>query len=146
MTNKEFKRLNRSQLIDIIYQLQLKQEELTADNESLSKALADKRIRLSKAGNIAEAVLEIHNVMQSAQDAAAHYLEEIQNKASDEYQQILKEANEKSGEILEKAQRQADEIVGKAQQQADEILARIKEAHPSFDPPVETMPQKYSSQ
>ena len=146
MTNKEFKRLNRSQLIDIIYQLQLKQEELTAENESLSKALADKRIRLSKAGNIAEAALEIHNVMQSAQDAAAHYLEEIQNKASDEYQQILKEANEKSGEILEKSQRQADEIVGKAQQQADEILARIKEAHPSFDPAVETMPQKYSSQ
>ena len=146
MTNKEFKRLNRSQLIDIIYQLQLKQEELTADNESLSTALADKRIRLSKAGNIAEAALEIHNVMQSAQDAAAHYLEEIQNKANDEYQQILKEANEKSGEILEKAQRQADEIVGKAQQQADEILARIKEAHPSFDPAVETMSQKYSSQ
>ena len=54
MTDKEFKRLSRSQLIDIIYQLQLKQEELTADNEKLSKALADKRLRVSKTGNIAE--------------------------------------------------------------------------------------------
>ena len=35
MTDKEFKRLSRSQLIDIIYQLQLKQEELTADREKL---------------------------------------------------------------------------------------------------------------
>ena len=77
MTDKEFKRLSRSQLIDIIYQLQLKQEELTAENEKLSKALADKRLRVSKAGNIAEAALEIHNVMQAAQDAATHYLEEI---------------------------------------------------------------------
>ena len=36
MTDKDFKRLSRSQLIDIIYQLQVKQEELTADNEKLS--------------------------------------------------------------------------------------------------------------
>ena len=41
MTDKEFKRLSRAQLIDIIYELQLKQEELAAENERLSKALAD---------------------------------------------------------------------------------------------------------
>ena len=35
MTDKEFKRLNRSQLTGIIYQLQLKQEELVADTEIL---------------------------------------------------------------------------------------------------------------
>ena len=41
MTDKEFKRLSRSQLIEIIYQLQLKQEELIADNEKLASELAD---------------------------------------------------------------------------------------------------------
>ena len=44
MTDKEFKRLSRSQLIEIIYQLQVKQEELTADNVKLAKAWADKYI------------------------------------------------------------------------------------------------------
>ena len=57
MTDKEFMRLSRSQLIEIIYQLQIKQEELTADNEKLSKALADRRLLVSEAGNIAEAAL-----------------------------------------------------------------------------------------
>ena len=57
MTDKEFKRLIRSQLIEIIYQLQIKQEELTADNEKLSKALEDRRLLVSEAGNIAEAAL-----------------------------------------------------------------------------------------
>ena len=114
MTDKEFKRLSRSQLIDIIYQLQLKQEELTADNEKLSKALADKRLRVSKAGNIAEAALEIHDVMQSAQDAADHYLEEIKIRSNDEYQRILKEAKEKAADIIEKAQQEAAEIVAQA--------------------------------
>ena len=108
MTAKEFKRLSRSQLIEIIYQLQLKQEELTADNEKLSKALADKRLRVSKAGNIAEAALKIHNVMQAAQDAAAHYLEEIQIRADQEYQRIIKEANDKAAEIIEEARQKAE--------------------------------------
>ena len=43
MTDKELKRLSRSQLIDIINQLQEKQEELIAENARLSKALADAR-------------------------------------------------------------------------------------------------------
>ena len=133
MTDKEFKRLSRSQLIDIIYQLQLKQEELTADNERLTKELDDKRLRISKAGNIAEAALEIHNVMQAAQDAAAHYLEEIQIRVDNEYQQILKEAKDKAVEIIEKAQKEADEIV-----------AQAKKERPDYDPVVEAILKEYS--
>ena len=126
MTDKEFKRLSRSQLIDIIYQLQLKQEELTAENEKLSKELADKRLRVSKAGNIAEAALEIHNVMQAAQDAAAHYVEEIHMRVDDEYQRILKRANNKAAVIMEEAK-----------QAAAEIVAQSKKENPDYDPDVE---------
>ena len=107
MTDKEFKRLNRSQLIEIIYQLQIRQEELTADNERLLKELEDKRLRLSKAGNIAEAALEIHNVMRNVQDAADHYQEEMQIRANEEYQRIIREANDKAAAILAKAQQDA---------------------------------------
>ena len=128
MTDKEFKRLSRSQLIDIIYQLQLKQEELVADNEKLSKALADKRLRVSKVGNLAEASLEIHNVMQAAQDAATHYLEEIQIRVDTECQRILKEAEEKAAAIIEKAQAEAEEMV-----------TRVKRENPNYDPVVETI-------
>ena len=117
MTDKEFKRLSRSQLIDIIYQLQLKQDELAADNENLSKALADKRLRVSKAGNIADAALEIHNVMQAAQDAAAHYVEEIQMRVDEEYQRILKKANNKVAVIIEEAKQAATEIIAQAKKE-----------------------------
>ncbi len=126
MTDKEFKRLSRSQLIDIIYQLQLKQEELIADNEKLSKALADRRLRLSKAGNIAEATLEIHNVMQATQDAASHYLEEIR---------IMRdETEEKCRRLLEKAQKDADEIVAQAQRGNPYYNSDLEEIIKEFDP------------
>ena len=126
MTDKEFKRLSRSQLIDIIYQLQLKQEELTADNEKLSKALADKRLRVSKAGSIAEAALEIHDVMQAAQDAADHYLEEIEIRVNNEYQQILKKANDKAAAIIKKAHQEAAEIVTQAKKENSDYGAVVE--------------------
>ena len=124
MTDKEFKRLSRSQLIDIIYQLQLKQEELTTDNEKLSKALADKRLRVSKAGNIAEAALEIHNVMQVAQDAATHYLEEIRI--------MRNETEAKCRRLLEKAQKDADDII-----------AQAKRSNPSYNSELEEIMKEF---
>ena len=125
MTDKEFKRLSRSQLIDIIYQLQLKQEELTAENEKLSKELADKRLRVSKAGNIAEAALGIHNVMQAAQDAASQYLEEIR---------IMHEETEK------KCQR----LLENAQKAANTIVAQAKTTNPSDDAALEAIMKEFS--
>lgn len=126
MTDKEFKRLSRAQLIDIIYQLQVKQDELTAENEKLKTALADKRLRVKNAGNLAEAALEIHNVMQSAQDAAAHYLEEIRV--------MHREAEEECRRLLEKTQKDAENIIalareGKASYNA-ELEAIMKEFRP----------------
>lgn len=108
MTDKEFKRLTRAQLIEVIYQLQLNLDELTAENERLSKALEDRRILLDNAGNIAQAALEIHNVMQSAQDAATHYLEEMKARAGEEYQQIISKAREEAEAIVSRAKQVAD--------------------------------------
>lgn len=100
MKDSEFKKLSRAQLIEIIYQLQLKQEELMAENERLSKALEDRRIRINKTGNMAEASLEIHNVMKAAQDAADHYLEEVKIRVNLERKKILQAAQLEADAIL----------------------------------------------
>ena len=112
MTDKEFKRLSRYQLIDIIYQLQLEIDKLTEKNQSLEKALEDKRLRINNAGNLADAVLEINECFRNAQNAAEQYLEEI--KAAREEAQFEKE------KILEKARFEAEEIVARAKEVQDE--------------------------
>lgn len=118
MTDKEFKRLSRAQLIDIIYQLQLKQKTLEDEKQELEAEVSDKRIRLRQAGNIAEASLAIHKVMQSAQDAAEQYLEEIRI--------LQQETEEKSKHLLEKAQKDADAIILNAQKEAHALIAQTK--------------------
>ena len=118
MTDKEFKRLSRAQLIEIIYQFQIKVEELTQENQTLNTALEDKRLRITRAGNIAEAALEVNNVMQSAQSAAQQYLEEIRA--------LYSEIDEECEKIREKANADADAVVKSAKEEADAILAKAR--------------------
>ena len=96
MTDKEFKRLSRYQLIDIIYQLQLHVDELTEQNNSLEKALEDKRLRIDTAGNIAEAALAINDCFRSAQNAAEQYLNEIKTIREETEAKIAKEGKQES--------------------------------------------------
>ena len=106
MTDKEFKRLSRAQLIDVIYELQLKMDELTAENQRLQEALTDKRLRISQAGNLAQAVLEINDCYRSAQNAAEQYLAEIQAMRADtedECKRILEDARIEAAKIVEAA-------------------------------------------
>ncbi len=107
MTDKEFKRLSRSQLIDIIYQLQLKEEELIEENKKLKEALEDKRIRMEKAGNIAEAAIGINDVIQSAQNAAEQYLKEIELM----YEEMHKEVEKERQSIVKRTQEEAAAII-----------------------------------
>jgi cell division septum initiation protein DivIVA len=108
MTDKEFKRLSRAQLIDIIYQFQLQVDELTEQNKELEEKLADKRLRLSNAGNIANAALEINDCFRSAQNAAEQYLNEIKairEETEAERQRILAQAEAEAAAILEGTKR-----------------------------------------
>ena len=124
MTDKEFKRLNRAQLIDIIYQLQLQIDTLTEKNQALEQALADKRLRLSNAGNIADAALEMNNCFRSAQDAAEQYLNEIKT-------------------LREEAEAECQRILAQAQAEAAAILGDAKKSQGDYDSAIEAILEEY---
>ena len=128
MTDKEFKRLRRSQLIDIIYQLQLQIDKLTEQNQALERELADKRLHLRNAGNIAEAALELNDCFRSAQNAAEQYLNEI--KA------IREETDAERSRILAEARAEAEAIIvaaKKTQGDYDSAIAAILEEFKQSD-------------
>ena len=81
MTDKEFKRLSRADLIDIIYELQRQKEAAEAQAEQLRQRLDEKEIRIAKAGSIAEAALQINGIFEAAQAAADHYLTSVRANA-----------------------------------------------------------------
>ena len=118
MTDKEFKRLSRAQLIEIIYQLQLQVDNLNEQNCELENALADKRLRISNAGNLAEAALEINDFFQSAQNAAEQYLNEIIA--------MREETETESARILTAARLEAEAMIADAKKVRDDYDSAIK--------------------
>ena len=128
MTDKEFKQLSRAQLIEIIYQLQLHIDQLTEQNNSLDKALEDKRLRIDSAGNIAEAALEINDCFRSAQNAAEQYLSEIKamrEETEAERKRILAAARAESEKIIAGAQKKPDNY----DSVVEAILKEYKQRH-----------------
>lgn len=124
MTDKEFKRLSRSQLIEVIYQLQLQLDKANEEKQVLESELADKRLRLHEAGNIANAALEMNNCFRSAQNAAEQYLNEI--KA-----------------IREETEAERQRILAQAQAEADAIVAAAKEAQNDCDSAIEAILKEF---
>lgn len=124
MTDNEFKRLNRAQLIDVIYQLQLQIDELTEQKKELERALADKRLYISNIGNLAEAALEINKCFLSAQSAAEQYLNEIMA-------------------IREETEEQRREILAYAYAEARMIAATAGKPRAQFDTDIEQILQEF---
>ena len=55
MTNKELRKLSRAELIDILFELQTQNENLTAENRELAAQLESRQLQITEAGSIAEA-------------------------------------------------------------------------------------------
>ncbi len=126
MTDKEFKRLSRAQLIDIIYQLQLQIDKLNEEKQDLENELADKRLRLSNAGNIAQAALEINDCFRNAQNAAEQYLNEIKairEESETERQRILARAHAEAEAIIADAKKRDDGSASEA------IMMEFRQRH-----------------
>ena len=101
MTDKEFRRLKRSQLIDIIYHLEKEMEEQKQTIEDLQKKLEDRTIRIQNAGSIASAALELNQLLETAQATADQYTgsveaEHIRKTAGEEAEQIRKAVEEEN--------------------------------------------------
>ena len=77
MDSKNLKKLNRRELVDIIYQMKKNELQMQEEIAALKDALEDKRLKIANAGSLADAAVQITQIFTAAQAAADIYLEEI---------------------------------------------------------------------
>ena len=82
MTDKELRRLSRTDLLEMLLEQSREVERLQKELETVKNQLSDRRIMEQEAGSIAEAALRINRVFEAAQAAADQYLENIRQQAS----------------------------------------------------------------
>lgn len=144
MTDKEFRRLNRMELIDMIRLLRESEAQLKSENDALREQLADRRTRLDNAGSIAEAILSLSGIAETAQTAADDYLAEIRAMHA-EAERKLADAEANADNLIKSALRRATEIIAEAARRsappedADEVTEDVPAdaAEPPSDEPDE---------
>ena len=79
MSNKKtLSKLNRTELLDLLYEQEKRLEDLEKENKELKTQLENRKIAISKVGSIAEASLALTKVFDEAQKAVDRYLENVQ--------------------------------------------------------------------
>ncbi len=83
MTNRELRRLNRRELLEMLLAQTEENEKLRQKLKEAQDALDDRRIDIGEAGTMAEAALKLNGVFEAADQAVRQYLENIHRQASE---------------------------------------------------------------
>lgn len=134
MTNKELKRLGRRDLLEMLVQLQQQNEALQEKVTVLEDRLNSRTIEMENAGTMAQAAMVLNGVFESADKAAAQYLENIR-RGGEQQDRIVFEAEQKAKEILENAEREKQSKMEEADAYWDTLKTRLEEfyrSHPGL--------------
>lgn len=83
MTEKELKKLNRYQLLELLVMQTERADKLQKKVEELEQKLEERELTMSQLGSIAEAAVQVSGILEAAQKAADLYLEYAKKKAED---------------------------------------------------------------
>lgn len=128
LTDKELQKLSRIDLLELLLEKSKENEKLQEELEQVKAKLAEREIKIEKAGSIAEAALALNGVFEVAQAAADQYLENLR-RISEETSQVQDSATQISDSttvILEKTTQISDEST-KTPDKTIEISEEIKD-------------------
>lgn len=116
MTEKELRKLGRADLLEVLLAQTQESERLRQRLEEAEARLSDRELHVQQAGDLAHAVLAVNKVMESAQNAAKQYLENIERMEKDmarrqaELESLELETQQRCEKLLADARKQAERI------------------------------------
>ncbi|MCI5885221.1 MAG: hypothetical protein MRZ77_03720 [Clostridiales bacterium] len=130
MSDRDLKKLNRAELLEILVKQGRELEECKARNAQLEEELNRREISIEKAGSIAEASLLLNGVFEAAQKACEQYVENIA-VLSDRQEEICRkmeaESRVKAESMLSEAQRRSREVEERTKEKCTAMIRNSKE-------------------
>ena len=129
MTERELRRLSRADLMELLLAQRRENEQLRCILDQTQAQLADRSIRIDKAGSIAEASLQLSGIFTAAQDSCQYYMDNIK-LLSERQSQVCQQMEQ---ETREKCDRMVAEAELKTQQCWENCSAKIRQLVDSFE-------------
>lgn len=148
MTDKELRRLSRSELLEMLIRQTQENEKLSQELQQCRAELDERRITAEKAGSIAQAALKLNGVFEAAQAAADQYVASVQQMNSD---QIREETRRQVEGLVVKAQQydaklrtEADAYSQKTRAEADAYSRQVRTEADAYSQKTRTEAEDYS--
>lgn len=116
MTDRELKKLNRAELLEILVMQGKTVEELKERLAQAEHQLEEMDLKIQNAGSIAEASLQLSGVFEAAQRSADMYLDNIRRlnaesqQRREEAEQLYAQTQAKCRELVEKTRASCESI------------------------------------
>lgn len=118
MTDKELRKLTRTELLELLLAQSREMDRLNNELEHARQQLSKREIALTQSGSIAEAALQLNGIFEAAQAAADQYLENIRIPMEDTQAQCR--------QMLEQTQQQCDDLLRSTRDTANQIWQVIR--------------------
>ena len=123
MTERELKRLSRTDLLTMMLSLSKENEQLRQQIEQMQQQLSSRTIAIQESGSLAEAALRLNGIFEAAQAACEQYTENIRQRSENKEQicaQMERETRRKCERMIAQAKKQADALLQEAASKAQE--------------------------
>ena len=128
MTERELRRLSRTDLLELLLAQRKENEQLRCLLDQTQAQLADRTIKINNAGSIAEASLQLSGIFDAAQDSCQYYLDNIRQLS--ERQNVV--CLQMEAETKEKCDRMVEEAERRAQQCWENCSVKIRQLVDSY--------------
>ena len=132
MTDKELKKQNRKELLELLMVQTQRADRLEAELAEANRKLADRTLAQSEAGSIAEAALRLNGVYESAESAVAQYVENIRQLSENQRglaERMEAEARRKADAIVAEAEQKCAAREAAAERKLAEITAQLQKIY-----------------
>lgn len=127
MTEKELRRLSRTELLEMLLKQSKETERLQDELKQAKTKWKSREIMIQDAGSIAEASLRINGVFEAAQRAADQYIENIRRQstgAEAKCQAMEEETRVKCEQMIQQAERQSASYWQETRDKLEQFIAQ----------------------
>ena len=127
MNEQDLRKLNRSELLEILIQQGEELESLREKLQDHELQLQSRKLQVEQAGSIAEAAVSLSGVFEAAEEAAAQYLENIR-----EHSEKQASYTEEARQLLEKTRIQCAEMKAQTAAECEKMTQKAKKEALSY--------------
>ena len=121
MRDKDLKRLNRRELLEMLIIQTRKVEALEGQLKEASLRLESRELQIKEAGDLAQAVMKLNGIFEAAQNASSQYIENIdimKERCRKECEDMRSKASNEAARITEEAKKEAERIITESKRAA----------------------------